>query len=416
MLHNRYRSGAPSGETRVVEQESKALVDRGHAVERFERHSDDIEQWSWAKRVMVPGRVIWSNETRRALAQVVRAFRPDVVHIHNTFPLMSPSVLYTCRREHVPAVITIHNYKLLCASGDLFRDGSPCHECVDRRVPVPALNHRCYRGSLAATSPIVIGMVAHRSAWRTMGSAYIFLSEAQRATFSSMRLPPARTFVKANLIPRLASQQDNPERDRLVAYLGRLDAAKGIPLLMEAWDLYRAANAGEGLQLVIAGSGPLESRVAEWAVGRPSVMMVGILSTTECAALVTRARAVILPSQWEETFGLVAIEAMAAGVPPVAAAHGSFPELIRDGTDGVLFEPGNAASLARVLHDVDSDPQRYKAYGEAASRTYEQRFDPDRNIDQLLRIYRFASDYRVFRDDGCSLGADYVAPESTQSN
>jgi len=399
VLHNRYRSGAPSGENRVVDQESKALLDSGHTVERFERHSDDIAQWSVAKRALVPARVIWSNDSRRELTQVIQLVRPDVVHIHNTFPLVSPSVLYACRRQRVPAVITIHNSRLVCASGDLFRSGSVCHECLGRRVPVPALTHRCYRDSLAATAPIVIGTIAHRAAWRTMGSAYIFVSEAQRATLSSLRLPPERTFVKANLIPLLVSPPERPEPDRMVAYLGRLDVAKGIPLLMEAWDLYTGAVHGLGLQLVIAGGGPLEAKVSEWAASRPSVTTVGVLSAAECAALTSRAQAVILPSLVEDTFGLVAVEAMAAGVAPVAAARGAFPELISDGTDGVLFEPGNAASLARALHDVDSHPARYREYGRAARRTYQRRFDPDRNIEKLLEIYRFASDRPVFACD-----------------
>src|SRR5208283_2337734 len=140
--------------------------------------------------------------------------------------------------------------------------------------------------------------------------------------------------------------REGRESERMVAYLGRLDVAKGISLLMQAWDLYSAANRGEGLRLVIAGGGPLGSQVTEWADARPSVTTVGILSAAECAALVARAQAVLLPSQWEETFGLVAVEAMAAGVPPVAAAHGAFHELISDGVDGVLFKPGSVASLA----------------------------------------------------------------------
>jgi glycosyltransferase involved in cell wall biosynthesis len=130
--------------------------------------------------------------------------------------------------------------------------------------------------------------------------------------------------------------------------------------------------------------------VAAWASARPSVELKGQLSSDKCAELISRARAVLLPSTWEETFGLVAVEAMAAGVPPIAVGHGSFTELITPGVDGVLFSPGDADALAITIADVENNPQRYEDYGERARKTYEQRFDPHRSIEELLDIYRFA--------------------------
>lgn len=389
VVHNRYRSAAPSGENRVADQESEALVADGHVVERFERVSDDIETWTPLRRGLVPLQVVWSDEARRSLTATLRRFRPEVVHIHNTFPLLSPSVLYACRSAQVPAVTTIHNYRLLCASGDLFRNGAVCHACVGRTVPWPAMLHRCYRGSAAATTPVVVSMTAHRHAWRTLVSAHIFLSEAQRRRYAPLGLPADRVFVKPNLVPDVAA--GTLVREHFVTYPGRLDKAKGVPLLMEAWDRF-SAQSTHGLRLMIAGGGPLEEEVNKWAASRPSVTALGILDSSECSKLVARSRAVILPSTWEETFGLVAIEAMAAGVPAVAAAHGSFPELIDDGTSGVLFAPGSAEALCRVLRDIDTDPARFENYGGNARRRYEERFDPEVNLQQLLDIYRFAVD------------------------
>jgi len=394
VAHNRYRSTAPSGENRAVDQEIEALVSNGHEVERFERLSDDIEHWSAMERAWLPAKVVRNSEARRSLTDVIRRVQPEVVHIHNTFPVISPSVLHACHDEGVPAVVTIHNYKLLCASGDLFRNGNVCHDCVGRTAALPALQHRCYRGSLAATAPVVLGMFVNRRAWRTLVSAYVFVSEPQRRICASLGLPQARTFVKANLVPPIAVPSPAPARDHLVAYLGRLDEAKGIPLLVDAWERFVASGAPGGLRLVIAGHGPLADEVGVWAATRREVDVVGVLSPLGCAALLARARAVLLPSQWEETFGLVAIEAMAAGVVPIAAAHGSFPELIGD-DNGVLFEAGDAAALASVLGDIDSDPERFAAYGANARRTYLERFDPTENLRQLLEIYRFAVGHPV---------------------
>jgi glycosyltransferase involved in cell wall biosynthesis len=387
LVHNRYRSTAPSGENRVVEQEGEALVALGHDVETFLRHSDEIESWPAWQKATLPARVIWNPASRRDLAETLDRFRPDVVHIHNTFPLLSPSVLYACRDAGVAVVVTLHNYKLLCASGDFFRDGAVCHDCAGGD-PTPALIHRCYRGSVLATGPTVVAARAHRRTWRDLVSAYVFVSDSQRRLLAGMDFDPERAFVKHNLVP-----YDGPvggARQRQVAYVGRLDAAKGAPLLMKGWDAYRALAGEDALRLVIAGGGPLQDQVTAWAADRPSVELAGHLTKAECSKLIGRSRAVILPSEWEETFGLVVVEAMAVGVPPLAAGHGSFPDLVSDGVDGALFEPGQPDALARLLVDVDTSPDRYEEYGRRARTTYEQKHDPRRNIEQLLDIYRFA--------------------------
>lgn len=388
LVHNRYRSAAPSGENRVVDQEGQALRERGHEVIPFERHSDDIEQWPAARRAAVPARVVWSREAHRALTAVLRGHKPDLVHVHNTFPLLSPAVLYACRDASVPVVATIHNYKLACASGDFFRQGAVCHDCA-RGLPWPGLRHGCYRGSRAATAPVTLAMGVHRPAWKSMVAAYIFISAAQRDLLSGLGLPKDRVFVRHNLIPGRSVPETS--REDTVVYAGRLDEAKGLRLLMAGWDRYAGGSEGRGLRLVIVGAGPLESEVAAWAAGRPEVSAAGQVDAQRCAELMASARAVLLPSTWEETFGLVAVEAMALGVPPVAAAHGSFPELITPGVDGALFRPGDPAALAAAIADIGRDPGRYEAYGKQGRLTYEQRFDPDSSIEQLLEIYRYAA-------------------------
>ncbi|MFF0340472.1 glycosyltransferase [Kribbella sp. NPDC004875] len=387
MVHNRYRSTAPSGENRVVDQESAALAAAGHSVRHFERHSDDIEDWPALKKATLPARVVWSRAARHDLARDLFRHRPDVVHIHNTFPLLSPSVLYACRLAGVPAVVTLHNYKLLCASGDFFRDGNVCHSCAGGN-PASGVLHRCYRGSALATGTTVLNTRGHRGSWRDLVSAYIFISDSQRRLMAGMDFDPERTFVKYNLVP-----YDGPvggPRQRQVTYVGRLDAAKGAPLLMKGWDAYRAAAGDDALRLVIAGGGPMLEQVKAWAAARPSVELRGLMSKPEVFQLIAGSRAVVLPSEWEETFGLVVVEAMAVGVPPLASGHGSFPELITDGVDGALFEPGDPDNMAKLLLDVDASPERYAELGRQARTTYENHHRTDQNVERLLDIYRFA--------------------------
>ena len=217
--------------------------------------------------------------------------------------------------------------------------------------------------------------------------------QSQRDLHRGVGLAPDRVFVRYGRIPRRS--RPRTARTPTVVYAGRLDEAKGVRLLMAGWDCYRGNSGEPGLNLVIVGGGPLEDEVAAWASARPSVEMTGTVSSDRCAELISHARAVLLTSAWEETFGLVAVEAMAAGVPPIAVGHGSFTELITPGVDGVLFSPGDPAALALAVADVERNPEQYEVYGDQARKTYEQRFDPQRNVEELLEIYRFAITHPV---------------------
>lgn len=385
IAHSRYRSTAPSGENLVVSQEYDLLTAAGHAVELYQRSSDDVAGWSGARQATLGLTSIRNPSVRRTLRRVLDRFRPDVVHVHNTFPRLSPSVLHACADAGVPVVTTIHNYHLLCSSA-FFRDGHVCHDCIDGAV-APAIAHGCYRDSRLATLPVALGTLVNRSSWRDLVSAYVFISAAQRDLMSALRLPPERTFVKHNFVTPADPVPDGPRHG--VAFAGRLAPAKGIDLLMRAWDLVLERGAPDP-RLVIVGSGPLDERVRAWAATRPSVVLTGQLPPAETRAALTAAVAVVVPSQWEETFGLVAVEAMAAAIPPIAAGHGSFPELVTDRVDGVLYDPTSADRLADVLGEVHQYPDRFLALGKQALRTYETRFTPERSLERLEEIYRFA--------------------------
>ena len=392
VIHSRYRSTAPSGENAVVDQEVTALRAHGVDVEQFERSSDDIQAWPLAKKAGLPVRSVHDSGVRRSLAAHLERSRPDVVHLHNTFPLLSPAVLDACADAGVPVVATIHNYKLLCASGDFFREGQPCHECADGRW-APALRHRCYRGSVAATVPVVAGLGINRRRWQTLVSAFIFISAAQRDLMAGLQLPSERLFVRHHFVP--ARVGGPGAREHRVAYVGRLDEAKGLPLLLSGWDAFRQQRPDSTLTLHIAGGGPLEPVVRDWAQGRDEVRIHGLLSRSAVSDLVAGSVAVVVPSQWEETFGLVAVEAMAAGVAPIAPGRGSFPELVRDGVDGLLVTPGDPSALAAALCDVDENPARWRAMGRAGRQSHSDRFEASAAVQQLLDIYDFALGHTV---------------------
>ncbi|MFF3111027.1 glycosyltransferase family 4 protein [Kitasatospora sp. NPDC057904] len=404
VVHNRYSSAQPSGENKVVDQEVGLLREAGHRVELFERRSDDIGARSLPGKVAVPLLVPWNPAARAELAARLRRERPDVVHVHNVFPLLSPAVLAACADAGVPAVATLHNYTQVCPPGTLQRDGRPCTECVGGS-PLPAVRHGCYRGSRLATVPLALSLAVNRRRWWSGVERFFCISAAQRDVLVRAGLPAGRLAVKHNFVPEPGVLRTGAGEH--VLYLGRLAEAKGVRLLMAAWDAI-AADGGVGVPLVIAGAGPLEPEVAVWAAGRDDVRFAGLYDTAECREAVARAVAVVAPSTWLEAFGLVVVEAMAAGVPVVAAGHGAFVELVEDGVTGLLHEPGDAASLATGLRRIAAEPERNREMGLAARRRYEQAFSPAVGLERLVEGYRTAI-------AGRAGGAEGAPPQGTDN-
>ncbi|MDC0770894.1 glycosyltransferase [Streptomyces sp. HD] len=387
VVHNRYASTQPSGENKVVDQEVALLRGAGHRVEVFERRSDDIAAMSLLAKAAVPLRVPWNPAVRAKLAARLRSERPDVVHVHNVFPLLSPAVLAACADAGVPAVATLHNYTQVCPPGTLQRDGRPCTECVGAAAPLPAVRHGCYRGSRLATVPLAVSLSANRRRWWSGVERFLCISAAQRDVLVRAGMPAERLVVKHNFVPDPDARRSDTGEHLL--YLGRLAEAKGVRLLMTAWDEV-AASGGVGVPLMIAGTGPLEAEIRAWAAGRDDVRYVGLYDTAECQKAIARSVAVVAPSTWLEAFGLVVVEAMAAGVPVVAAGHGAFVELVENGVTGLLHRPGEPASLASCIRRITAEPDRNQEMGQAARRRYEQGFSPAVGLERLVEEYRTA--------------------------
>ncbi|MFC7303417.1 glycosyltransferase family 4 protein [Streptomyces monticola] len=396
VVHNRYNSAQPSGENKVVDQEVELLRTAGHRVEVFERRSDDIAARSLLGKAKVPLLVPWNPAVRAELAARLRAARPDVVHIHNVFPLLSPAVLAACADAGVPAVATLHNYTQICPPGTLQRDGRPCTECVGA-TPLPAVRHGCYRGSRLATVPLAVSLSANRRRWWTGVERFFCISAAQRDVLVRAGMPAERLVVKHNFVPEPRARRADEGRHLL--FLGRLAEAKGVRLLMAAWDEI-AEEGGAGVPLVIAGAGPLEQEVTAWAAGRDDVRYVGLYDPAQCRQAIARSVAVLAPSTWLEAFGLVVVEAMAAGVPTVAAGHGAFVELVEDGVTGLLHKPGESASLADCIRRITAEQDRNREMGRAARRRYEQGFSPAVGLERLVEGYRTAIAVRSGGGDG----------------
>lgn len=378
MLHNRYRTGQPSGENTVVAQTVDLLRNSGHDIDLYVRNSDDIAAMGRKARALLPFRSVWSFSAEHDLTQLLQERRPDVVHVHNTFPLFSASVLRAAYRLGLPVVATLHNFRLMCANAVLQRDGRPCESCVGR-LPWYGVMHGCYRESRVQTLPLATSIGVHNTlhTWQRYVTTFVAPSEFVRERYVAGGFAPDRIVVKPHAVPHEGVVRSGP--GDAVVFLGRLVEDKGFADLLQAWD----SSLGT---LVVAGDGPLRAEAEARAQRDPSVKVLGQLPWADCMELLGSARVAVVPARSYETFGLVVVEAFAHGVPVVASRLGALAELVDDGETGALAEPGDPEGLRKALALV-ADPVTSVAFGERARQVYLDRFTPERDLVATERIY-----------------------------
>jgi len=324
---------------------------------------------------------VWNGRSYDAVRALIRRERPDYAHFHNTFPLLSPAVYYAARRERVPVVQTLHNYRLLCPNAMLFRDGRPCNDCVGRLVAWPGVRHQCYRHSAGASAGVAVLLGVHRMlrTWRDSVDIYVTMTPFGRDRFVEAGFAADQIVVKPHFLdpdPGLGAAGPH------VLYVGRLSEEKGIRVLLDAWDLL-----GTAPPLRILGDGPLAPLVRERAARHGGIEVLGWRPVDEVLEAMKRARLLVVPSIWYETFGLVIIQAFATGLPVLASDLGAMASLIQHGENGLRFRAGDPADLARQVRWAISRPAELAAIRSRARRDYEECYTADRNYAALMEIY-----------------------------
>jgi exopolysaccharide biosynthesis WecB/TagA/CpsF family protein len=386
LVHNYYGAAAPSGENVAFELERDLLRRGGHEVRTFCRSSDELRSRGAAGLLRGAAATPWNPWMAAAVRREVEAFRPDVVHAHNTFPLLSPAI-FPAVGSRAARVLTLHNYRLFCPAAIPQRGGLPCTECLDRRSVLPALRHGCYRGSRAATAPLALNVALARAAalWRRHVEAFIALTPFQRDLVVAAGLPADRVHVKPNFYPGRPTPVPWPERREVAVFVGRLSEEKGLGHLLEAWGAW--GDAAPTLRVV--GDGPLRGALEARAraLGLRRVEFLGRRSQPEAEAEIGRARLLVLPSTCFEGFPMVLREALALGTPAAVSALGPLPGLVEEGGAGVTFGPGDPASLLAVVRRAWDAPGALEAMGAAARRSFEARYAEEPNLDALLEVY-----------------------------
>ncbi|MFZ0256826.1 MAG: glycosyltransferase family 4 protein [Gammaproteobacteria bacterium] len=368
----------------VFENECRLLRSAGHEVTPLRLSNDQIDDSTPLAQLRAGLGTVWSPWGYRVVKGVIAQVHPHVAHFHNTFALLSPSVYAACRRSGVPVVQTLHNYRLICPSGLLFRRGEPCEVCVGR-VPWRAIQHRCYRDSRLASSAVTAMLAVNRGigTFRWGVDRYIALTRFAAQRLIAGGLPRERISVKPNFLPDPPSPREGMEN--FVLYVGRLSREKGVGTLLKALRLFDTCS------LKILGTGPLEGALRQQAVGLDGrVLFLGQRPREEVTDFMQRTALVVIPSEWYEGFPMVVLEAYACAKPVVASSIGSLDGLVLDRITGRKFKSGDAVDLARVLREALSDHRALIEMGQHARQHFEQHFSAPANLEALLTIYREA--------------------------
>lgn len=375
VVHNAYQHRG--GEDSVVEAEIALLRSRGHEVETYFRSNDDVGGMS---SLALARHTLWSPRTPLDLSELIRRFQPDVIHVHNTFPLISPSLYWAAENAGVPVVQTLHNFRLMCLNALFLREGKVCEDCMGN-LPWRGVARACYRGSHAASAALAGMLVLHRGlgTYRHKVVRYIALNEFCRGKFIEGGLSAERVVVKPNFVDFAATL---PEPRTGLLFVGRLSVEKGVATLADAMRLSPDAR------LRVAGDGP-EAGLLDGVAG---VTKLGSLPGEAVRQEMSRAAALVVPSIWYENFPRTIVESFACGLPVIASRIGALADIVRDGETGLLFEPGNPCDLADKMAWALTHPEQMATMGRNAREQYEAEFSAEVNYRRLMEIYQEAID------------------------
>ena len=381
LVHNFYQQAG--GEDQVFRFEADVLARHGFDVSTFTVDNEGLERHSG---LALARQTVWNAGAGRQVAALVRERQAEVVHFHNTFPVLSPAVYGAARRAGAAVVQTLHNYRLGCANALLFREGRVCQDCLGH-LPWPAVAHACYRGSRGASAVVATLQVGHR--WRGTYhrevDAFIALTEFARGKMTQAGLPPERLHVVPNALSPDPGMGEG--RGGYALFVGRLTPEKGIGVLLRAWE-----QLGGELPLRIVGEGPLGADVEQASRRLPGVTWLGQRARADVLAMMQEARCLIFPSEWFEGFPMTIVEAFAVGLPVIASRMGSMEELIVPGQTGEHFAAGDPDDLVRQVRAfLGRSSQQTR---QQARQAYLQRYTGEAHVQGLTRVYTQALVHR----------------------
>ena len=384
LVHNYYQ--IHGGEDTVVAGEMKLLQEHGHFVLLYQRTNAELQRMNFIQKAGMIFAEIFNFRTYREAVRLIKENQIDIVHVHNTLHMISPSIFYAAFFCKVPVVQTVHNFRLQCPAGTFYRDGHICEACMTGGLR-SAIRHCCYRNSRIQTILCVISMKIHRMLGTYKKINYICLTRFNRQKLLEMNqigkkkyIDDNRVYIKPNFSYAAEKmQKGNGARQAYYIYAGRLDEMKGIRLLLQAWK-EMGENAPE---LRIYGSGTMEQECKKYICMNElnSVKMAGMLPEKEILQQIASARALILPTQWYEGYPMTIAEAFSLHTPVITSDMGNAGDLVREGINGWKFQTNSYDSLKEKVMECQNSASTF-IFHETEKGTL-----PEENYELLNRIY-----------------------------
>lgn len=378
MAHNYYQ--VPGGEDTVFHNEVKMLEKNGHNVTKYTRHNDEIKGGVLSK-LKLGIDTIFSFKTYKEVKKLIDENDIDVVHVHNTLPLISPSIYYAARTKKVPVVQTIHNFRLLCPGATFTRDGEICEDCLSKGLN-QSLKNRCYRNSLSQTGIMYLMMKFHRIIGTYDNINYITLTQFNKNKILNLVKDESKVYVKPNFIEK----KDKVDRvlDDYFVYIGRLDEIKGINFLVESWK-----NIDTNINLYIIGGGPEEENLKLFIKEHKleNIRLLGFMNREKAFDIIKKSRSIIVPSKWYEGFPMTIAESFSLGVPVIGTKLGNIEAIIDEDENGLLFKKDNEQSLKKTIESIFYDKDLNIELGNNAYSTFNKYYTDEKNYKELQNIY-----------------------------
>lgn len=386
-IHNLHRVGSASGDDQVFKVETALLEKHGIEVCRYSVQNDEFDNAGVLKKILMTFGMIWSFKHYRNVQKIIRAERPDIVHIHTFFPLLSPSILYAAKREGTKVVATLHDTRFICPCATSLRGTQLCNECGDGHY-FRMVKHGCFKGSKMQSLIVAFVFKYHRKkrSFYDQIDRYICLNDNQirllkEICFDGTKIVKKYNFVEdQNTGEEIQIREDLPER--YAVFYGRIGEEKGIRILMQIWDKLN------DIPLVVMGGGPLEKEFSEWAGTKDNVFFLGYTPHEQCLSIVRKGQFVVFPSIWYEGCSMVEIEAESLGKALIATDLGFSEEAVSDGVNGYKVPLGDVEGFINRIRGLWNDPVKAAEMGENAREDFLRKYLPEDNYQQLIKIYQ----------------------------
>jgi glycosyltransferase involved in cell wall biosynthesis len=383
IIHNSHRSGSSSGDDVVFKKEAELLKKHGHRVVCFNISNDEFDDSGILKKIFLGLQIPWSVVFYRQIKRILKKVKPDIVHIHNFFPLLSPSIYHAIKSEGIPLVQTLHDFRFLCPMAFFMKDGSICVECREFG-PIRSIRYGCFKNSKIQTIPVVLMLKLHYrlNTFKEKIDAYICLTEFQRSIFVNAGFDENKFFVKPNFIDDTYKAEPTIQ-DEYVAFIGRIGEEKGLETLINAWKYLK------DVPLKLVGDGPdadkFKALIQKMKIN--NIDSIGYRPHDECMNILNSARFLVMPSVCYETFGLTIVEAFSHCKPVIASNLGAMADIVKNGETGLLFKPKDADDLAEKVRWLWNNHEECRKMGLNARSEYEAKYTPERNYEMLMDIY-----------------------------